>query len=192
LNPEKFKVKKAKDTVITFADNDVEHIDETGTDHESFSYGLKKSLFNFMQEIGLDEPLHKWFEMKIPKTSIIPDYIENILSEDNLKEYKPSTKLIYLGVPPQIEIITKSKKGNHWELASITFENKKSTTNIKVPKEQGEWLCEIIQLASVHNPKKTTLQDVQAHYEQKGLEDFELFWDNKPINQLYKVGLIMI
>jgi hypothetical protein len=192
LNPEKFKVKKAKDTVITFADNDVEHIDETGTDHESFSYGLKKSLFNFMQEIGLDEPLHKWFEMKIPKTSIIPDYIENILSEDNFKEYKPSTKLIYLGVPPQIEIITKSKKGNHWELASITFENKKSTTNIKVPKEQGEWLYEIIQLVSIHNPKRYTIQEVQYHYNKKGLEDFELFWDNKPINQLYKVGLLMI
>ena len=192
LNPEKFKVKKAKDTVITFADNDVEHLDETGTDHHSFSYGLKKSLFNFMQEIGLEEPLHYWFEMKIPKTSISPDYIENILSEEKLKEYKPSTKLIYIGVPPQIEILTKSKKGNHWEIASITFENKKSTTNIKVPKEQGEWLYEIIQLVSIHNPKRYTIQEVQSHYEQKGLDDFELFWDNKPINQLYKTGLLTL
>lgn len=192
MNPEKFKVKKAKETEITFADNDVEHIDETGTNHTSFSYGLKKSLFNYMQEVGLEEPLHKWFEMKTPKTSITPDYIENILSEENLKEYKSSTKLIHIGSLPQIEIVTKSKKGNHWELSSITFENKKSTTNIKVPKEQGEWLYEIIQLVSVHNPKRYTLQEVQAHYEENGLEDFELFWDNKPVNQLYKVGLLMI
>ncbi|MFY7840298.1 MAG: B12-binding domain-containing radical SAM protein, partial [Lacibacter sp.] len=61
MNPEHFKVKRAKDVAITFADNDVEHIDETGADHESFSFGLKKSLFNYMQGVCLEDPLHKWF-----------------------------------------------------------------------------------------------------------------------------------
>ncbi|MCX6293599.1 MAG: radical SAM protein, partial [Sphingobacteriales bacterium] len=111
LNPEKFGVKKAKEIEITFADNDVEHIDATGTDHESFSYGLKKSLLNYMHGVGIDEPLFKWFEMKIPKTSIDPNFIPNVFSDDSLQNYKPTTQLIFLGNTPSIEIITKSKKG---------------------------------------------------------------------------------
>jgi hypothetical protein len=29
-------------------------------------------------------------------------------------------------------------------------------------------------------------------YNAAGLEDFELFWDNKPVNTLYKAGLLML
>ena len=29
-------------------------------------------------------------------------------------------------------------------------------------------------------------------YEKSGLEDFELFWDNKPVNTLYKAGLLRL
>jgi hypothetical protein len=114
LNPEKFGVKKAKETEITFADNDVEHIDSTGTDHESFSYGLKKSLLNYMHGVGIDEPLFKWFEMKVPKTSIDANFITNVLSDDSLQNYKPTTQLIFLGNTPTIEIITKSKKSGSY------------------------------------------------------------------------------
>jgi hypothetical protein len=29
-------------------------------------------------------------------------------------------------------------------------------------------------------------------YKAAGLEDFELFWDNKPVNTLHKVGLLKL
>jgi hypothetical protein len=45
---------------------------------------------------------------------------------------------------------------------------------------------------SVSNPKTLSLQEVKTDYENAGLEDFELFWDNKPINTLYKAGLLML
>jgi hypothetical protein len=190
LNPEKFGVKKAKEIEITFADNDVEHIDATGTDHESFSYGLKKSLLNYMHGVGIDEPLFKWFEMKVPKTSIDPNFITNVLSDDSLQNYKPTTQLIFLGNSPTIEIITKSKKGNQWELASITFETKATTINIRIDKDQGVWLHDL--LAHLKKGNKMNMQQVLENYESAGLEDFELFWDNKPVNQLHKAGLLMI
>ena len=192
LNPEKFGVKKAKETVITFADNDVEHIDVSGTDHHSFSLGLKKSLFNYMQDIGFDEPLHKWFDIKIPKTSIPSDFMLNTLSADEMLEYKPTTKLVFIGNMPSIEIITKSKKGNHWELVSLTFETKKTTVNIKVDKSPGEWLYQLLSLLSIEKEQLLTMKEVQESYAAAGLEDFELFWDNKPVNQLNKVGLLLL
>jgi hypothetical protein len=45
---------------------------------------------------------------------------------------------------------------------------------------------------SIANPKMLTLQDVMNSYKAAGLEDFELFWDNKPVNTLYKVGLLKL
>ena len=192
LDPEKFGVKKAQETVITFADNDVEHIDATGTDHHSFSLGLKKSLFNYMQDIGFDEPLHKWFDIKIPKTSIPSDFILNTLSADEMLEYKPTTKLVFIGNMPSIEIIAKSKKGSHWELASLTFETKKATVNIKVDKSPGEWLYQLLSSLAIEKEQLLTMNEVQESYAAAGLEDFELFWDNKPVNQLNKVGLLLL
>ena len=36
------------------------------------------------------------------------------------------------------------------------------------------------------------LYAMKADYERSGLEDFELFWDNKPVNTLYKAGLLQV
>jgi hypothetical protein len=91
-----------------------------------------------------------------------------------------------------MEIITKSKKGSTREVASFTFQGRKEKVNISVAPEQGEWLAGILPLLSVTNAKVYTLQEVKNSYEAAGLEDFELFWDNKPINTLYKQGLLQL
>ena len=190
LEPEKFNVKKAKEVAITFANNDVEHIDETGTEHEAFSFGLKKSLHNFMHQTCLDYPLHKWFDFKTPKTTVAPNYILNVLESVELQNQKATTKIIYLGKTPSLEITTKSKKGNQWEVANLSFETKKETISISVDAAQGKWLHSILPKLSIENIKQYTLQEVKEDFENFGLENFELFWDNKPINTLYKVGLL--
>ncbi|MBU6158502.1 MAG: radical SAM protein [Bacteroidetes bacterium] len=192
LHPEKFKVKRAKETVISFADNDVEHIDPAGADHEAYSYGLKKSLFNYMQGIGLDEPLHKWFDHKTPRTSVSPDYILNILNEDELPPSGSNTKVIFLGSLLKSQIITKSKKGNQWTVMQLDFVSKKQTLSIQVDEQKGIWLSAILPKISPFNDRLMTLRDLKSDYEKAGLEDFELFWDNKPVSQLYKVGLLRV
>jgi len=192
MNPEKYKVKKAKEVAILFADNDVEHIDETGTDHESFSLGLKKSLFNYMQGLCLDDPLHKWFDMPVPKTTVAGNHILNIVKEEELPLSKPAAKIIFLGTVLKTEVISKSKKGNHWEELQISFATKKENISIQVDKAKGEWLVTLLPKLSVDRKKFMTLQEIQSDYEQYGLADFELFWDNKPVNALYKVGLLRL
>ena len=192
LNPEKFGVTKAKEVNITFADNDVEHIDNTGTNHETFTFGLKKSLFNYMHGLCLDDPLHKWFEMKTPKTTIHPNFIINLLQNQETQAFQPNSKIIFFGNTPEIEIITKSKKGQQWELASITFQTNSETINIKINKAQGEWLIQLLANTNINKVPIKTLQEVKESYEAAGLQDFELFWDNKPINHLSKVGLLRL
>lgn len=192
LNPENFRVKKETDAIGTFANNDIVHIDPSGADHDSFSFGLKKSLLNYMHGACFEYPLQKWFDFKTPKTSVAPDYIAKALAEDEYTSIKPTAKIVWLGKKPAVETFIKSKKGNQWEMSSLTFQNKKESINIKVEQKQGVWLAGILQQISADAQKTYTLGDVKANYEAAGLEDFELFWDNKPVNTLHKFGLLKL
>ena len=192
LNPEKFKIKKLSETLGSFANNDVEYEDENGGDHDSFGYGLKKSLFNYMHNIGIDEPLQKWFDEKVPKTKVPPIFIENALKESELSSFKPNAKIIFLGNIPTIEYFTQSKKGNSREMATLTFTNKRITQQIQIPKTLAEWLQEILMKVSIYSQKQFSLQEIKEDFDAHGLEDFEMFWDNKPINTLFKSGLLLV
>ena len=192
LNPKKFGVKSIIPFKPTFADNDVVHEDPTGADHETFSFGLKKSLLNYMNGLKLDDPLNKWFDMKVPVTGVSPDFIVNALMEPEYTVPRSNAKVVWTGNSPVIEFFTKTKKGNSWEMASLTFQSKRTTLNIKVGQQEGKWLSAILEKLSVFNPKIYTLEEVRESYEQAGLEDFPLFWDNKPVNTLYKMGLLLL
>ncbi|MBS1773642.1 MAG: radical SAM protein [Bacteroidetes bacterium] len=191
LSPDKYGITITNTEKGGFANNDLEYTDVTGIDHNNFSYGLKKSLHNYMHGACLDYPLHKWFEFKIPKTTVASDYIINTLQEE-YSSAKPNAKVVFIGNQPTVNYFTKSKKGNTWEMASFAFETKKETITIQISKEQGEWFAGILPLLSVYNLKKYTLQEVKDHYESAGLDEFELFWDNKPINTLAAAGLLIL
>ena len=190
MTPELYKVEKQTTAIGSFANNDIEHTDPTGADHDTFSFGLKKSLLNFMHGTCLDHPLHKWFDFKIPKTTVPPGYIVNALQEDELTT-KPAAKIFWMGNLPSVEIFTKSKKGSQWEMCSLTFQTKKEVFNIKITAPEGSWLFAMLQKLSASN-KVYTLQEVKDDYEAVGLDNFELFWDNKPVNTLYKAGLLQL
>jgi hypothetical protein len=192
LEPEKYKVKKLSEVTGSFANNDIEHIDPTGADHPAFSFGLKKSLLNYMHGACFDYPLQKWFEFKVPKTSVVPDYIRQALEQQEHGTAKPGAKIIWLGAKPEVQHFTKSKKGNHWPMAELIFQNKKETVSIKVNEQQGDWLAAMLEKLAVHNSNVYTLQQLKENYEASGLEDFELFWDNKPVNSLYRFGLLQL
>ncbi len=192
LAPETYKVHPISDEVGSFANNDVPHEDPTGAEHEAFSYGLKKSLHNFMHDRCLDQPVHTWFDFKAPKTTIPPDYIIKCLEEASIASFKPTAKVIFNGVLPELEWVVKSKKGMQWEQASLTFHNKQNITNIKLSKEHGQWFYELLQEINKAEMGTFSMQQVKASYEEAGLEDFELFWFNKPMNQMHINGLWVV
>ncbi len=191
MHPEKFGVEKETEIIGTFANNDVNFIDKTGIDHDKFSFGLKKSLFNFMHGICFDYELQDWFDFKIPKTKIPHDFIENALNEDNNFNTKPNAKIVWLGGKPEISSFTKSKKGNSWEMMSLTFHDKKEAFTIQTNKNEGEWLVALLHKISVYNDKQLTFQQIKTEFE-LDLEDFELFWFSKPILTLKEYGLLQL
>ncbi len=192
MNPEKYKVIAKKAAVISFADNDVLHEDPTGAQHETFSFGLKKSLLNFMHQAHFDKPLQYWFDIKVPKTTVNKDFIQNAINEVEATSPKTTAKVIWLGNMPKVDFFIQSKKGMQREMVSMMFYNKKNTLKIQVPKNEGAWFIDILSQLSIKNKKTLTLQEVKNNYELQGLENFELFWDNKPMNKLYEVGLLVL
>ena len=191
MYPEKFGVVKETETIGTFANNDINFVDKTGIDHDKFSFGLKKSLFNFMHGICFDYDLQEWFDFKIPKTKIHPDFIANALEKNQEFSIKPTAKIIWLGGKPQIEHFTKSKKGNRWEMMTMTFHDKKESFTIQTNKNQGEWLVQILKKLSVSNSKIYNFQEIKSDFEIH-FNDFELFWYSKPVNTLREFGLLVL
>ena len=191
LNPEKFSVKKRAATLISFANNDIEHIDLNGTDHEIFGYGLKKALLNYMHASCFDFPLYQWFDFKVPKTNVAPDFIRKSV-EDAVLSHSINSKVIWLGKLPKNEIIQKSKKGNKWEVMSLTFVSISKEMTITIEPSKGQWLLNMLPKLSIYHNKQQSLQFIKDDYASAGLEDFELFWDNKPMNTLNKVGLLSV
>jgi hypothetical protein len=176
---------------ITFANNDVLFIDKTGINHDQFSFGLKKSLFNYMHGICFDYELQEWFDFKIPSTTISPDYIVTCLEQEELFTIKPTAKILWIGGKPITETYTKSRKGNSWEMMKFTFHDKKNTLEIALGKEKGEWLLNALELTSIHNEKPVVLSRLKEDFE-KQLDDFELFWYSKPMNKLREFGLLVL
>ena len=190
LNPEEFGVIPSVKE-ITFANNDIEFRDKTGIDHSKFSFGLKKSLFNYMHGICFENPLQEWFEFKIPKTKINPDYIHDCLLEEENFNTKPNAKIIWTSAKPLVEFFTKSKKGNTWEMATLTFHEKTNVFSINLKKNKAIWLLETIDELALHkNNKALNFNDLKSKYE-LNFDDFELFWYSKPIQTLKDNGVIL-
>ncbi|ANF52470.1 radical SAM protein [Chryseobacterium glaciei] len=189
LNPEEFGVTPIKQEIL-FANNDIDFTDKTGIDHSKFSFGLKKSLFNYMHGINFEIPLNDWFDFKIPKTTIHPDYIHDCLLEEDDFKFKGNSKIVFLDKNVIAENYIKTKKQNSWAYTQLTFHLKTNIVKIDLEQEKAEWLIKTLKENSTDNAKKITLQQLKIQFEEN-LEDFELFWFSKPMQQLKDNGVVL-
>lgn len=189
LNPEEFGVTPIKQEIL-FANNDVDFTDRTGIDHGKFSFGLKKSLFNYMHGINFELSLQEWFDFKIPKTTVHPDYIHDALLENDDFTFKGNSKIIFLAKNVIAENRIKTKKKYNYTYTQITVHLKTNIVTVDLDEGHAEWLMKMFNEYSVENIKKPTLQQLKANFEEN-FENFELFWFSKPMQQLKENGVIL-
>ena len=168
---------------ISFANNDVAFTDQTGIDHDQFSYGLKKSLFNFMHDIGFDFPLQDWFDFSIPKTTVPPDFIENALEDPGQYDLKPSTKLVWVGPLP---LITENKN----EIL-LQFHNQNNSAEIVLDLEKGKWLERFLKQIAVDEGTAITYGNLEKAFNSE-FSDFLGFWYGKEMEVVREMGLLMV
>ena len=191
INPEKYNVINHSVEVGTFANNDMIHEEKSGMDHQQFSYGLKKSLFNYMHGVGFDLSLQEWFDFKIPRTTIPKFYIEDVLNNETFSGHKPNQKIVWLGGIPSLKTSTKMKKGVSYENTMLAIHTKIEAVEIRVEKEIGEWLVQFIKDLK-QNPKTLTFQQMKSDFEEKLQMDFDVFIYSKPAERIKEVALLVV
>ena len=77
------------------------------------------------------------------------------------------------------------------EMAKISFINKSTSLVIDIPRLDANWLLPTLEKMTIGD-RIMTLQEMKESHEAAGLEDFELFIDNKPMNTMHKVGLLRL
>lgn len=184
MNPDDYGV-QPNFPEVSFANNDINFIDKTGIDHNLFSYGLRKSLINYMHGLCFDFPLQEWFDFQIPNTTIPPDYILECIESTAPEITKNTARSIWIGVPPFIENIQDKNS------TQLTFYNQSESESIQMDTDKAEWLSDLLQKLSVINTEKTSYQTIKESY-LKSFEDFTLFWYSKEMDVVKKYGLLSL
>ncbi|MFD2036068.1 B12-binding domain-containing radical SAM protein [Belliella marina] len=193
IDPGKFRVVKIGPEKGLFADNDLSHEDPEGTDHESFSSGLKKALFNYMHGICFDFPLQEWFDFKIPRTSVSPNFIYKAITDSSGTVIKPNAKLIWLGNRASLKRTSYNKKGKIVEGVALAVENKAQAIEIKVNQQEGKWLMAVLEEVRLKTGKKEmTFAQFEESYEKAGLGKIELLIQGKLWASLLEAGLVLV
>ncbi len=209
LDPAAYDVIRIGPEFEGFADNDLFHDDPKGANHDLFAEGLRKSLFNYMHEVGIDFPLSDWFNFKTPRTTVKPNYIANAIADNPEKTPRSNAMVVWLGNSlPIVEEIAplssevpqkekkKAKKRKDYDLSYLTFWNKKTQWTLETSSQTAEWLVEIFPKFLITSKQEPLLlQDLKIAFEQANLEDyanFQEFLDSFTFGELRKNGLLLV
>ena len=188
LNPAKYNI-VPEELTPSFAKNEVPFTDKTGIDHNIFSFGLRKSLLNYMNGIGFELPLQKWFDFKIPGSIVAKDFIHSCLNAPVLPRLEPTSQLVWMGEIPISKPINVTKKGKSREMLQLTLHNNLQNINIRFETLKGVWILELLKEMCVD--KTFRFSQFKEAYEQQ-FEEFELFWFSKSMSELKGFGLIVL
>lgn len=192
IAPEKYGVNKVGPNFEGFAWNDLIHEDPSGTQHELFSEGLKKSLFNYMYGLGFDFSHQEWFEHNVPETTIEDGFIEEAITTNPGTIIPDNTRLVWIGAKPIINYYEKKKKGKSIMRAKILLRKRDLEHTIVLEKEEGKWLFDLFKKIDIKNPNKFTYGQLKESYSESDLGNFELFTRNQAWHELRKAGLLAI
>ena len=177
MNPEKYKVIKTGPNFEGFAENDLEHDDPEGFDHDLLNEGLKKSLFNYMHGICFEYNLQDWFNFEIPSTTIVPDYISNALANENLKN--ENARLVYHFPLPIVSPID-----NEFDL--FEFHKNNEQINFEIPRYLTAGLSKLLaDISSTKNDLPSLKKVINDH--QQAYPELE-----EAIYSLNEMGLVLM
>ncbi|MEO6132070.1 MAG: radical SAM protein [Saprospiraceae bacterium] len=182
MYPERFKVNALTVEVGAFANNDLEHEDPEGADHDLYGPGLVKSLYNFMHGVCLDHTLQSWFDDQVPSTSLPPDLIAKYLAQPNGREMKPGHVIVWIGGPVSY----------YSERSVLAIATKKESIEIKCKGDAGSWLASVLMNMAPGEMLSYTYQRLEEDYEKNGFEDFTLFWYGNVMEKLKEVGMLVL
>lgn len=184
LQPKKFGI-EAFFPESTFALNDLDFEDKTGVDHDKFSEGLRKSLYNYMHGIGFEIPLQDWFDFPVPESSISHDYILQSIENGEDSELNASTKLVWQGAIPIIQ----GRRPNG--LVGLVLQGQLETETIWLEVSMAKWWYAFAIRSHVNNASHVSAADFRKDFETQGV-NFNEFMGSDAWPILREHGLLLI
>lgn len=188
LDPETFGVIPQKEE-ITFAENDVVFTDRTGIDHGQFSFGLRKSLFNFMHGIGFDFPLQYWFEDEMPLPTVRKNLLRKALKKRELNQGTGRSRLWWLGGEVTCSPFLAKQKKNNQQM--LTLHDKQGVSEFMLPTALALWIQEQLNGLKMSGNSLYTLDKFKSSFPQ-GHGVFEDFWRSEEMLAIRELGLVVI
>lgn len=192
LNPAAYQVQHVGPDFGGFADNDFYHEDPQGANHDLFSEGLRKSLFNYMNGAGIDMHLSEWFETKVPVTSIPPNYIYKSLTEKDTAAIRENAIVVWLGSMPNAEFFEAKKGKDTVHMAELEFYNKQKDWQLLVTAVDADWLMVVLLKLIIGKHEPMQYGELKKSYEASTLNNFDVFVQSKAFKQLRENGLLIL
>lgn len=187
LDPAAYQVSAIGPNFGGFADNDLFHEDELGCEHELFSEGLRKSLFNYMHGVGFEFPLKDWFDFETPKTTVRKKYIASSLySPDADKKPSDTSLVLWLGQAPVLDVF--EKEG----IAVLSFYDKKKEWGFETNIPLGLWLDKLFSQLIIGSHVPLTFKALKEAFQSSELQDFPAFLSSFEWKQLRENGLLLV
>ncbi|MGE5432324.1 MAG: B12-binding domain-containing radical SAM protein, partial [Syntrophomonadaceae bacterium] len=167
-SPEKFNLEILSSTRNPFANNDLNHKDLSGIDYSKYSGGLNKALYNFMHGIGLDWDVTKWFEFRVPKSTIEKTLVRNFI-QDFSDIYMPDGKrrAVWTASEPIIRKLGKME-------AVVTVQGTAVAAEWTLNSKIAGWIKEAALKANISSPEAVTLGQLKTTFP-NGEEAFNEF-----------------
>ncbi|TLX75233.1 radical SAM protein [Labilibacter sediminis] len=191
-NPNKFQIEIMHPEENPFANNDLEHKDPTGASHYKFSEGLKKSLFNYMHDVGFDLPLQEWFDFEVPEPTIPNDFIYGALQENINIQNNPNSQMIWPHNLPVSKAYKRKKKGKQTDMCELSFHLLSESETLNVKESLGKWIIQLLEKCSLNNNKTPTLKEIETNFSDNNLGDFSIFMESFTAQKLKEFGLLII
>ncbi|HEX8507416.1 MAG TPA: B12-binding domain-containing radical SAM protein [Hymenobacter sp.] len=187
-NPAKYQVAAVGPEPAGFAWNDLWHDDPLGTDHEAFGPGLAKSLYNYLHQVALDEPLSFWFDFKTPKPTTSRHLVQQALQAPEKPDFaRQNQRLFWLGNAPEIRI----ESGKKAPRAVLTCYEQAEDFEVKTTAGAGRWLHQLLTQLSQDYDAKVLLREAAATFP-AGEGSFEAFLQSPAWLLLREKGLLLL
>lgn len=135
-SPEKYGVNIISGRDNPFANNDLQHQDNSGTNHTAYSAGLKKALYNYMNGIGLDWDVTSWFEFDVPSTTVDNTAVESFLANEIPGNINLKTKAVWNAGSPVI--LKKNSK-----IVAFEINNNEASAVFRFDITTGNWVLNL-------------------------------------------------
>lgn len=186
-NPEEYDVKITGPEFGGFAKNELTHEDPKGCDHGRYSEGLRKSLFNFMHGVGLNNKLDFWFDFTAPKTTHPKRLIANILEEvKGSSKCLANDRVLWLG-----EDVSFMVHEDESSKADLFLSSQSDDVVLELSSPLAEWFSNLlVQIIPEEDP--VTFKEMDEYYQQYFGEPVANITDSFFWSEIKRAGFISV